>query len=61
MSGLKFRDAPAPWLAKLREAGLLACAAGNNVIRLLPPLNASEEELDESVELLRKTFSAERA
>lgn len=61
MSGLKFRDAPAPWLAKLREAGLLACAAGNNVVRLLPPLNASEEELDESVELLRKTFSAERS
>ena len=58
MSGLKFREAPAPWIAKLREAGLLCVGAGNNVIRLLPPLNASVAELDESVEILRRVFSA---
>lgn len=58
MSGLRFRDAPAPWLAKLRENGLLTVAAGNNVLRLLPPLNASQAELDESVEILRKTLAA---
>ena len=32
--------------------------AGNNVVRLLPPLNASVEELNESVEILRKVLSA---
>lgn len=58
MSGLRFRDAPAAWLAKLRENGLLTVAAGNNVLRLLPPLNASQAELDESVEILRKTLAA---
>lgn len=58
MSGLKFREAPAPWIAKLRDAGLLCVGAGNNVIRLLPPLNASVAELNESVEILRRVFSA---
>lgn len=58
MSGLKFREAPAPWIAKFREAGLLTVGAGNNVVRLLPPLNASVEELNESVEILRKALSA---
>lgn len=56
MSGLKFRDVPAPQIAKLREAGLLCVGAGNNVIRLLPPLNASVAELNECVEILRRTF-----
>lgn len=56
MSGLKFRDAPAAQLAKLREAGLLTVAAGNNVLRLLPPLTVSQDELDESVEIIRKTL-----
>ncbi|MBQ2731807.1 MAG: aminotransferase class III-fold pyridoxal phosphate-dependent enzyme, partial [Opitutales bacterium] len=58
MSGLKFRETPAPWIAKFREAGLLTVGAGNNVVRLLPPLNASVEELNESVEILRKVLSA---
>ncbi|MBQ8445255.1 MAG: aminotransferase class III-fold pyridoxal phosphate-dependent enzyme, partial [Opitutales bacterium] len=58
MSGLKFREAPATWIAKLREAGLLVVGAGNNVIRLLPPLNASVAELNESVAILRKVLSA---
>ena len=56
MSGLKFHDVPAPWIAKLRDAGLLCVGAGNNVIRLLPPLNASVAELNECVEILRRTF-----
>ncbi len=58
MSGLKFRSSPAPWLAKLREGGLLAVAAGNNVIRLLPPLNATVAELNESVAIMRRVFAA---
>lgn len=56
MSGLKFHDVPAPWIAKLRDAGLLCVGAGNNVIRLLPPLNASVAELNECIEILRRTF-----
>lgn len=58
MSGLRFHEPPTAWIAKLREAGLLVVGAGNNVIRLLPPLNASVEELNESVAILRRVLSA---
>lgn len=44
----------APYVTKLDEAGLLTVAAGPKVIRLLPPLTVSEEELDEAVSILEK-------
>ena len=56
--GLQFAADPAPVLAALRERGLLAAAAGGNVIRLLPPLNASPAELAESVAILRAVLGA---
>ncbi|ELK46351.1 acetylornithine transaminase [Halobacillus sp. ACCC02827] len=36
----------------LRESGLLTVLAGPNVLRLLPPLTVSEEEIDQAVALL---------
>ncbi|MCR5183903.1 MAG: aspartate aminotransferase family protein [Opitutales bacterium] len=57
MSGLMLTEAPAPWIAKLREAGLLCVGAGNNVIRLLPPLTANKYEFQECLEILRKVFA----
>lgn len=41
-------------LAKAEEAGLLTVAAGNNVLRLLPPLTVSKEEIDEAVNILKQ-------
>ncbi|MFD0944342.1 acetylornithine transaminase [Savagea faecisuis] len=41
-------------LAKAEEAGLLTVAAGNNVLRLLPPLTVSKEEIDEAVHILKQ-------
>lgn len=61
MVGLQLTSDPAPYVAALREAGMLCPIAGGNVIRLLPPLVASEAELAESVEILRKVFSAKAA
>ncbi|MFL0584395.1 acetylornithine transaminase [Solibacillus silvestris] len=43
----------APYVAALDEAGLLTVAAGPKVIRLLPPLTVSEQEIDEAVNLLK--------
>jgi acetylornithine/N-succinyldiaminopimelate aminotransferase len=37
---------------KLREAGLLTVAAGENVIRLLPPLTVSQAELDSGLAIV---------
>lgn len=61
MVGLQLTSDPAPYVAALREAGMLCPIAGGNVIRLLPPLVASEAELAESVEILRKVFAARAA
>jgi len=58
--GLQLAAEPAPYLAALRERGLLAAAAGGNVIRLLPPLNATPEELAESVAIFRAVLAADR-
>jgi acetylornithine/N-succinyldiaminopimelate aminotransferase len=61
MVGLQLTGDPVPYVAALREAGLLAPLAGGNVIRLLPPLIASEAELAESVRVLREVFTAKAA
>ena len=61
MVGLQLTSDPAPYVAALREAGMLCPIAGGNVIRLLPPLVAGEAELAESVEILRKVFAAKAA
>ena len=47
----------APFVSKLDEAGLLTVAAGPKVIRLLPPLTVSKEEIDEAVAILKNTLS----
>lgn len=56
--GVQLTRDPAPYVAALRERGLLAPLAGGNVLRLLPPLNASEAELAESVNIIRTALQA---
>lgn len=56
--GLQLAGDPAPYVAALREQGLLVVSAGNNVIRLLPPLVATPEELAKSVDALRAVLAA---
>jgi acetylornithine aminotransferase/acetylornithine/N-succinyldiaminopimelate aminotransferase len=56
--GVQMASDSAPYAAALRERGLLTALAGVNVIRLLPPLNASEAELARSVALFREVLSA---
>ncbi|MGC4072451.1 MAG: aspartate aminotransferase family protein [Nibricoccus sp.] len=59
--GLQLAADPAPTIAALREAGMLAPVAGGNVIRLLPPLTATPDELAQSVEILRKVLASAKA
>lgn len=57
MIGVILRVDPLPVVAALREAGLLTAPAGGVAVRLLPPLNASPEELAESVAILRQVLA----
>ncbi|CAN5166255.1 aspartate aminotransferase family protein [soil metagenome] len=45
-------------VAALRDNGMLAVAAGDNVVRLVPPLIVSEAEIDEAMLRLDKALSA---
>ncbi len=56
MVGLQLASDPAPYVGALRDAGLLAPSAGGNVIRLLPPLTATVDELARSVEIIRSVL-----
>lgn len=56
--GIQLTTEPGPYLAAMRERGLLAPSAGGNVVRLLPPLNASRDELARSVAILRAVLAA---
>jgi acetylornithine aminotransferase/acetylornithine/N-succinyldiaminopimelate aminotransferase len=56
--GIQLTGDPAPYLAGLRERGLLAPSAGGNVVRLLPPLNATADELAQSVKIFRELLAA---
>jgi acetylornithine/N-succinyldiaminopimelate aminotransferase len=42
-------------MMRLRENNLLTLTAGNNVLRLLPPLVIEEIHVDEALAILEKT------
>jgi acetylornithine/N-succinyldiaminopimelate aminotransferase len=52
--GLKLGPNNADFAAALREAGLLTVPAGDNVLRLLPPLIIEQRQVDEALEALGK-------
>jgi len=41
-----------------RETGLLCCAAGEHVVRFLPPLNVKESDIEEALDYLGETLEA---
>ena len=44
------------WAEAARNEGLLLVPAGDNVIRLLPPLTVSTEDLERAVKLLGRSL-----
>ena len=43
-------------VVKARERGLIILTAGQNVIRLLPPLTISSQEINRAIRVLRDIF-----
>jgi len=58
LTGVRCLVPPADMLAAMRDAGLLGAAAGENVVRLLPPLNVTNAEIDEAIDRLDAAASA---
>jgi acetylornithine/N-succinyldiaminopimelate aminotransferase len=58
MLGLKLRTPNTAFTAAAREAGILVIPAGDNVVRLLPPLTISDAEIGEAFARLDAAASA---
>ena len=56
MIGIQFNIDSSIVANKLFEKNLLTVGAGDNVIRLLPPLNISKSEIDEVIDILDITL-----
>ncbi len=58
MLGLKLTPPAGDFVNAARAQGLLTVGAGENVVRILPPLNVSEAEMREAVAMLEKAATA---
>jgi acetylornithine/LysW-gamma-L-lysine aminotransferase len=56
MVGIELKKEASPYIEALAEEGVLALSAGPTVIRFLPPLVISREELDKVVEAVEKVL-----
>ncbi len=57
MIGIELRQRAAPFVAGFRARGLLTVTAGPNVVRLLPPLVITTEQVDAIVSIVRQELS----
>jgi len=58
MLGIELKEKAGPYVEKLMEKGVIVLLAGATVIRLLPPLVITKEEIDTVVQALKDTLSA---
>ncbi len=58
LRGLRMRDDPIPLRAKLSERGLLVGTAGNNTLRLAPPLVVTEDDVREAIDIIDQQFAS---
>lgn len=56
MVGIKIAPPIRDFIARLRDHHLLAVAAGDNVLRLLPPLIVTRSDIDEAIGLIADAF-----
>ncbi len=57
LRGLKMRDDPLPLRGKLSDRGLLVGTAGNNTLRLAPPLIVTEDDVREAIDIIDQQFA----
>ncbi|WP_440602623.1 acetylornithine transaminase [Bacillus sp. GB_SG_008] len=54
MIGIVCKGEVSPMITALEEEGLLVLQAGSNVLRILPPLIVTKEEIDEAVHMINR-------
>jgi len=59
MLGVEFDVPVKPIIQECAAQGLLLVGAGENVIRLLPPLTVSDDEINEAVDILAKVLASQ--
>jgi len=57
MVGIVLKELPATLLGSLKEKGVIALTAGENVLRLLPPLNTTKKEIQIAIKAIDSVFS----
>ncbi|MFA7421563.1 MAG: aspartate aminotransferase family protein [Melioribacteraceae bacterium] len=57
MIGIELKDKSQPVIVELLEKGVLSLPAGTTVLRLLPPLTISYEDLDKAVAILAEVLA----
>ena len=57
MIGIETSDSLSKIVEAARQKGLIILTAGENVIRLLPPLTISREEIQQGIAILKEVFS----
>lgn len=58
LCGLQMKDAPKPLQGAVRDRNLLVGVAGNNVLRLAPPLIITDADVREAVSIIDEALSA---
>ena len=56
MQGLVLTTSVGDTVNKAIENGLLVISAGSDVLRMVPPLTITKENVDEMIEILRKSL-----
>ena len=59
--GIKLKPNNREIMALARDNGLLIAGGSENCVRMLPPLNLTQDEAREALERLEQTFIAARA
>lgn len=61
MLGIRLESDSKVFVEKCFERGLLTVGAGKNVVRLVPPLNVGEDEIDEAMLIIREVLEETKA
>lgn len=56
MIGIELKEKAGPHVQRLMDQGVIVLLAGSNVIRLLPPLVITREEIDVVLDAMQKTL-----